>query len=78
MSSPADNPAYLHECAATARDLLNQSKDSTIRQALSDIVEGYETMARRAERFTRLAKPTRLLLLTASGWLANFADAAIY
>jgi|KBSMisStandDraft_5_1062788.scaffolds.fasta_scaffold1258090_1 hypothetical protein len=62
MTFSTDDAEYLHGRAAMARDLLNQSRDQTIRQALADIATSYDTMARRAERLKGVAKPTRLLL----------------
>jgi hypothetical protein len=56
----ARDDAYFCGCAAEARDLLGQSKDPLIRQALPGIAEGYETPAKRAERAEGIAKPARL------------------
>jgi|KBSMisStandDraft_5_1062788.scaffolds.fasta_scaffold787393_2 hypothetical protein len=80
MLLSTDNSEYLYARAAEARDLQSQSRDDTIRQALSDIAESYETMAKRAERTKGVAKPTRLLLALplAVQWFSELADAVVY
>ena len=60
-------------------DLLRQSKDPLIRQALADIAEGYETLAKRAERAEGIAKPARLSpgVLPGLQWAGDVADAVV-
>lgn len=74
-----DDAEYFYGRAAGARDLHSQSKDPLIRQALADIAEGHETLAKRAERAEGIAKPTPLLpgVLPGLQGAAVVADAVV-